>query len=64
MGIVRMCGGRGDEHKILVGNSEGKRLLGKIRVDGRLCYNGSYVHTVYRLDSSGRGQGLVAGSCQ
>ena len=27
MGNVRMCGGKGDEHKILVGNSEGKRLL-------------------------------------
>ena len=33
MGNVRMCGGKGDEHKILVENSEGKRLLGKIRVE-------------------------------
>jgi hypothetical protein len=47
VGRVRMCGGKGDEHKILVGNSEGKRLLGKIRVDGRPCYNGSYVQTVW-----------------
>jgi len=58
MGNVRMCGEKEMNTKFW------SEILKESDYWEKYAWNGSYVHMVYRLYSSGRGRGLVAGSCQ
>jgi hypothetical protein len=62
-GHVARMGEERKVYKVLVGKPEGKRPLGRPREDGSECILGRLAWGC-GLDSTGSGQGPVAGCCE